>query len=74
MDILSFLIVGFGFSFLFFFTSAFYGSLACGDIEDLENGRVIKVICQFIKETGWYNLFFLVVGFFCALMFNPSFL
>ena len=74
MDILAFLIVGFGFSFLFFFTSAFFGSLTCGNMEDIENGRVIKVFCQFIKETGWYNFFFLVVGFFFALMFNPSFL
>ena len=74
MDILVFLIVGFGLSFLFFFTFAFYGSLTCGDMEDIENGRVIKLFCQFIKETGWYNLLFLVVGFFCALMFNPSFL
>lgn len=69
MDILAFLIVGFGFSFLFFFTFTFFGSLTCGNMEDMENGRDIKEFCQFIKETGWYNLLFLVVGFFCALMF-----
>lgn len=74
MDILVFLIVGFGLSFLFFFTSVFFGSLTCGNMEDIENGRIIKVFCQFIKETGWYNLLFLVVGFFWTLMFNPSFL
>ena len=74
MDILVFLIVGFGFSFLFFFTFTFFGSLTCGDMEDIENGRVIKVFWQFIKEMGWYNLLFLVVGFFCTLMINPSFL
>ena len=74
MDIFHFLIGGFGFSFLFFFASAFFGILTCGDMEDIENGRVIKLFCQFIKETGWYNLLFLVVGFFCALMFNPTFL
>lgn len=74
MDILVFLIVGFGLSFLLFFTFVFFGTLTCGNMEDIENGRVIKLFYQFIKETGWYNLFFLVVGFFFALMFNPSFL
>ena len=74
MDVVAFLIVGFGFSLLFFLCFTFFGCLTCGNLEDIENGGVMKLFWQFIKETGWYNILFLVIGFLFALMFNPTFI
>lgn len=74
MDIVAFLIVGFGISLLFFLCFTFFGSLTCGNLEDIENGRVMKLFWQFIKEAGWHNLLFLIIGFLFALMFNPTFI
>jgi ABC-type microcin C transport system permease subunit YejE len=74
MDVVAFLIVGFGISLLFFLSFTFFGCLTCGNLEDIENGGVMKLFWQFIKETGWHNILFLVIGFLFALMFNPTFI